>query len=256
MVLRNSNRKKREKERRQGIEIPDFAEKSSLTLEDVLNDPLIPRLFWENITVGEAIGKGASGLVSKGTWNDNGVDKEIALKELLFGFQEEFGIEVLQDFLAEIKYMSALYHENVVCFYGISVSPGFQKLYLVTELMHFGSLRDVLDKKRNNLPWSMRLNFAKAIAKGMDYLHSKKLIHRDLKPDNILVNNDWTCKVADFGISTARPTITRQMTCIGTPIYMAPEVIYSEKADVFAFGMVLWEIFTGKLPYMGEEFQG
>mgnify|MGYP005994486665 CR=1 FL=1 len=70
MVLRNSNRKKREKERRQGIEIPDFAEKSSLTLEDVLNDPLIPRLFWENITVGEAIGKGASGLVSKGTWNE------------------------------------------------------------------------------------------------------------------------------------------------------------------------------------------
>merc|ERR1712137_262211 len=94
----------------------------------------------------------------------------------------------------------------------------------------------------------------------MDYLHSKKLIHRDLKSENLLVNNSWTCKVADFGISTVRPTITREMTCIGTPIYMAPEVIkknkYSEKADVFSFGMVLWEIFTGCIPYNNEEFHG
>ena len=50
-----------------------------------------------------------------------------------------------------------------------------------------------------------------------DYLHSKKLIHRDLKTDNLLVNEEWVCKIADFGISTVRPTVTREMTCIGTP---------------------------------------
>lgn len=106
-------------------------------------------------------------------------------------------------------------------------------------------------------------------------MHDKKLIHRDLKPENLLVNNEWTCKVADFGISTVRPTITREMTCIGTPglsfifccthwidfsflVYMAPEVLlknkYSEKADVYSFGTVLWEIFTGKKPYSDEKF--
>ena len=55
------------------------------------------------------------------------------------------------------------------------------------------------------------------IADGRDYLHSKKLIHRDLKTDNLLVNEEWICKIADFGISTVRTTVTREMTCIGTP---------------------------------------
>lgn len=86
-----------------------------------------------------------------------------------------------------------------------------------------------------------------------EHLHNKKLIHRDLKSHNLLVNDTWNCKVADFGISTIRPTITRVMTCVGTPVYMAPEVLskskYSEKADVFSFGIVLMEIFTGNLPY-------
>ena len=90
------------------------------------------------------------------------------------------------------------------------------------------------------------------------HLHSKKLIHRDLKSHNLLVNSLWTCKVADFGISTVRPTITREMTCIGTPVYMAPEVLsknkYSEKADVYSFGIVLMEIFTGNLPYSQPPF--
>lgn len=103
--------------------------------------------------------------------------------------------------------------------------------------MHNGSLRAVLDKKGKNLPMNLRIQFSKDIAKGMlviyyylyneieikwfffyrSYLHSKKLIHRDLKSDNLLINNEWRCKVADFGISTIRPTITRAMTCIGTP---------------------------------------
>jgi serine/threonine protein kinase len=65
------------------------------------------------------------------------------------------------------------------------------------------------------------------------YLHSRKLIHRDIKPQNLLVNSTWVCKVADFGISTIKPQQTQTMTCIGTPVYMAPEVLtknkYSEK---------------------------
>merc|ERR1712137_1076829 len=109
--------------------------------------------------------------------------------------------------------------------------------------MEKGSLRDVLLKKPANLPWKMRMKFAKDAAKGVAYLHQRKLLHRDLKTDNFLINQTWKCKVADFGISTVIPTITRTMTCIGTPVYMAPEVLsknkYSEKADVYSFGIVL-----------------
>ena len=90
------------------------------------------------------------------------------------------------------------------------------------------------------------------------YLHTKNLIHRDLKTNNLLVDQFWSCKVADFGISTVRPTITREMTVIGTPVYMAPEVLrknkYSEKADVYSFAIVLMEIFTGNLPYSHAPF--
>lgn len=147
--------------------------------------------------------------------------------------------------------------DNIVQFLGIILTPEAGKLYLATELMHQGNLRDVLDRKGQNLPWEIRLKLAKDAAKGMAYLHSRKIIHRDLKPQNLLVNNKWCCKVADFGISTVS-SHTTHMTCIGTPIYMAPEVLakdkYSEKADVFSFGVLLVEIYTGKRPYTSEKY--
>merc|ERR1712029_368762 len=119
--------------------------------------------------------------------------------------------------------------------------------------MERGSLGDMLQKKQKNLSWNMRIRFATHAAKGIAYLHKRKLIHRDIKSTNFLISQDWTCKVADFGVSTVKPAITRTMTCIGTPVYMAPEVLAkdksSEKADVYSFGIVLAEIFTGALPY-------
>lgn len=99
-------RKKIIRNRLLATEIPDFTGKPSVTLDDILNDPSIPRLNWEDIIISDVIGKGASGLVSKGTWKSSNTSKEkdIALKELLFGFQD-FGMEVLDEFLIEIKYM-------------------------------------------------------------------------------------------------------------------------------------------------------
>ena len=125
------------------------------------------------------------------------------------------------------------------------------------ELMEQGNLRHLLDKKGENLPWKLRLKFALNAAKGMAYLHEHQIIHRDLKPHNLLVNENWRCKVADFGISTVHSSQSVDNSAnsdnIGTPYYMAPERFnsnyYSEKVDVYSFGILLCELYTGTRPY-------
>ena len=181
---------------------------------------------------------------------------------------------------------SALHHPNVVRFEGILVSPDHSSLYVVTELMERGSLHDILVKKGANIPLDLRFKMAIDAAQGMyvdipptpqdkidqeriltgkgnalsdrEFIHSKSIIHRDLKPHNLLVNATWETKVADFGISTLNPTMTRRMTCVGTPVYMAPEVLqldaYSSRADVYSYAVVMSEIFTSSLAFSHEPY--
>jgi serine/threonine-protein kinase CTR1 len=146
--------------------------------------------------------------------------------------------------------MSRLNHFNVVRFYGVSRDVGSRfsvdgSLYLVTEYMPKGSLWEVLRSNDSALNEGMRHQMALDIARGMSYLHSLKppILHRDLKALNLLVDNSFNVKVADFGI--ARPRVDDTMTFCGTPKWTAPEVLrmnnYSEKADVFSFGVVYVE---------------
>eukprot|EP01094_Clydonella_sp_ATCC50884_P018773 TRINITY_DN3532_c0_g1_i1.p1 TRINITY_DN3532_c0_g1~~TRINITY_DN3532_c0_g1_i1.p1 ORF type:complete len:853 (-),score=278.74 TRINITY_DN3532_c0_g1_i1:195-2753(-) len=233
-------------------EIPDFsAGDGATTLEELLNKKDINVIPWDDVTVLEKLGVGATGIVYRAKWKkSSGEVMEVAVKELHGIFDPTDS--VVQEFVQEVALSAQLRHPNVVRFIGVA-RKGERELALITEVMSRGSLDELLNRKKHNLPWKLRLKLARDAAKGMAYLHRCNLIHRDLKPGNLLVDKRWVCKVGDFGISRAKPNNDMTMTAVGTPAYMAPEVMqghFSEKADVYSFGIMLWELYKGRMPYI------
>jgi tRNA A-37 threonylcarbamoyl transferase component Bud32 len=231
------------------IEIPQYSNSKKLSLRDLANDAAIKQIDQSEIVMGSRLALGASGEVLKGTWKG----REIALKRMAFG-QSQMTEKFMDDFLYEIKIMSTLDHQNVLKFLGASITANGE-VFLVTEFMEHGSVKDLLANTDGKIDWKLKIRLAVDAARGMQYLHSchPPIIHRDLKNSNLLIDKKWRCKIADFGISRIKPTNTQSMTLVGTPAYMAPEVIsqnkYSEKGDVYSFGVVLCELYNGKAPY-------
>jgi len=124
-------------------------------------------------------------------------------------------------------------------------------VFIVTEYIAGGDLRKLLKDELIPMSWLLRSRIATDVVYAMTFLHSKGLIHRDLKSNNLLVGDNWKVKVCDFGFSR-RVSKDQQMTLCGTDEWMAPEVMcgdkYDEKADVFSFGMVLTELITRRKP--------
>jgi serine/threonine protein kinase len=133
-------------------------------------------------------------------------------------------------------------------------------LCIVTEFVKNGSLRRLLEDRAIKLTWPHKMKLLRSVALGVNYLHSLHpvIVHRDLKPSNLLVDENMTnVKVADFGFARIKEE-NATMTRCGTPCWTAPEVLrgekYSEKADVYSFGIVMWEVITRKQPFAGRNF--
>ncbi|KAG1330248.1 putative Serine/threonine-protein kinase HT1 [Cocos nucifera] len=127
-------------------------------------------------------------------------------------------------------------------------------LFVITEYLPGGSLRAFLHKlEHKSLPLQQLISTALDIARGMEYIHSQGVIHRDLKPENILFDEDLCVKIADFGIACEEAYCDALAEDPGTFRWMAPEMIkhkhYGRKVDVYSFGLVLWEMLTGRIPY-------
>ncbi|CAB4319623.1 unnamed protein product [Prunus armeniaca] len=178
----------------------------------------------------------------------NYLGQDVAVKIL----RSEHLNDALEDeFAQEVAILRKVHHRNVVCFIGACTkSP---HLCIVTEYMPGGSLYDYLHKNHNVLKLSELLKFAIDVCKGMEYLHHKNIIHRDLKTANLLMDTNNVVKVADFGVARFQNQEGVMTAETGTYRWMAPEVInhqpYDQKADVFSFAIVLWELVTAKVPY-------
>ncbi|KAL7131325.1 hypothetical protein ABFS83_13G189900 [Erythranthe nasuta] len=204
------------------------------------------------------LGSGTYGTVYHGKWRGSDVAIKRIKKSCFVGRSSEQE-RLSADFWHEAEILSKLHHPNVVAFYGVVQDGPGGTLATVTEYMVNGSLRHVLISKDRHLDRRKRLIIAMDAAFGMEYLHSRNIVHFDLKCDNLLVNlkdpSRPICKVGDFGLSKIKRNTLVTGGVRGTLPWMAPELLngsssmVSEKVDVFSFGIVLWEILTGEEPY-------
>ena len=199
----------------------------------------------------EIIGVGGMAVVYKAY--DIQENKIVAVKIL----KEEFGSnsEFLRRFQNESKVISVLSHPNIVKVFDVSFGDNFQ--YIVMEYIDGITLKEYIERKQS-VPWKDALYFAVQILRALQHSHDKGIVHRDIKPQNIMLLRDGTIKVTDFGI--ARFSRSEEMTitdkAIGSVHYISPEQAkggpIDEKADLYSVGVLLYEMLTGNLPFDGD----
>ncbi|ELP83940.1 protein serine/threonine kinase, putative [Entamoeba invadens IP1] len=218
------------------------------------------RLDYHELREEKKIGEGSFGIVYKGFYRENCV----VIKMMKNSTQIERGVS---EFEKEIEMLDKFRCEYIIYFYGAVVIPN--KMCMVTEFAQFGSLQNFIYSHKSNsntINMKMKIKLMLDASKGILYLHENGILHRDIKPDNILVFSLDTidkvnAKLTDFGSSRNINLLMTNMTFtkgIGTPVYMAPEVLNQEKykksADVYSFGVTLYEAFSMSEAFPIEQF--
>jgi hypothetical protein len=205
---------------------------------------------YEDLVLERELGRGAFGVVYKGTWRL----QDVAVKQLL-GSTDKRG-KRYRELLAECRLMMSLRpHRNVVQLLGVSANVG-KPLCIVTAIADRGSLRDLLDDKRQQLVWPLVLRMLIGIGAGVHHLHLEKVLHRDLAARNVLLTAALEPQITDFGLSAKvlDPDDYKQAEFFRGPYkHMAPESLrdneFSKKSDAWMFGVVAWELMTRREPH-------
>lgn len=215
-----------------------------------MTDKYIGKLLDNRYEILEVIGNGGMAVVYKALCHR--LNRHVAVKILKdeYAKDEEFR----NRFRAESHAVAMLSHPNIVAVYDVSRSNSIE--YIVMELIDGMTLKQYIER-RGKVTQKEAIHFVTQILKGLSHAHSKGIIHRDIKPHNIMLLRDSTVKVADFGIArleSSQKTVTRE--AFGSVHYIAPEQAKGShidcRADIYSTGVVLYEMLTGRLPYEGD----
>ncbi|CAM6123441.1 unnamed protein product [Calypogeia fissa] len=232
---------------------------------------------WEidptKLTLKNVIAHGTYGTVHRGVYDG----QDVAIKFLDWGEEDTMSRTQIESFRSafrqEVQVWHNLDHPNVTKFIGASMGgpdlqiPSFQNgiddfflvgsniCCVVVEYLAGGTLKDYLIRnRRRKLAFKVVIQLALDLSRGLEYLHAKKIVHRDVKSENMLLDTKRNLKIADFGVARVEASNPKDMTGeTGTLGYMAPEVLngkpYNRKCDVYSFGICLWEIYCCDMPY-------
>jgi eukaryotic-like serine/threonine-protein kinase len=209
-----------------------------------------PRRFGRYEIVGK-LGEGAMGVVHRA--RDTALGRVVALKMLSADLGEDD--EIVQRFRREAEAIGRLNHPHIVTVYDLGEFEGHA--FMAMELLEGEDLRTLIDRA-GEIPLPDRVRILAQVAEGLAYAHSRGVVHRDVKPANIMVTTSGQVKLLDFGLArvATRETITRRGVILGTPDYMSPEQAMGKapadpRSDIFSAGAVFYELLTGQKPFSG-----
>ena len=212
------------------------------------------RIAYNDFDIGETIGLGTVGTIYRVTHKPTGDIYALKLLSPAVGSDPL----VMARFRREMMILSKLDHPNIVAYFGDGDRDG--QLFYVMELIQGGNLKEML-KNSGEFSWQETAECGRQIASALQHAHNHGIIHRDLKPGNVFITRKGVIKLGDFGIARdLRETeLTEVGLTVGTYAYMAPELVRGKRAitgqvDLYALGCVLFEMLTGRPPYVGDNF--
>ena len=213
-------------------------------------DKYLGKMLDDRYEIMEVIGVGGMAVVYKAMCHR--LNRYVAIKILRDEFAED--AEFRKRFQTEAQAVAMLSHPNIVSVYDVSHTEGVE--YIVMELIDGITLMQYM-KRKGALSWKEALHFSVQISKALEHAHSKGIVHRDIKPQNIMILRDGTIKVADFGIAALESAQEKKSDqTVGSVHYIAPEQAKGgapdTRSDIYSLGVVMYEMLTGRRPYDGE----